>query len=176
MYTDSECVHRGAGWRIRLEFRMTNWLQTLRRAAVSGTAANTLSLAALTVGGVRDCRSAFAPVNAVSHWIWARRALRQEDGSLRYTLPGYAIHHAASVFWALFYEEGVAWLRPAGAAQHLGAGASVAAITCFVDLRMTPERLTPGFERRLSNQSLAWVYLAFGVGLALPEVLKAIRR
>ncbi|WP_332675236.1 hypothetical protein [Aromatoleum sp.] len=155
---------------------MTHWLQTLRRAALSGTTASTLSLAALTVCGVRDCRSAFAPVNAVSHWIWARRALRQADGSLRYTLPGYAIHHAASVFWALFYEEGVAWLRPVRVAQHVGAGAAVAAIACFVDLRMTPERLTPGFERRLSNRSLAWVYLAFGAGLALPAVLKATRR
>lgn len=155
---------------------MTNWLQTLRRAAVSGTAASTLSLAALTVCGVRDCRSAFAPVNAVSHWIWARRALCEEDGSLRYTLPGYAIHHAASVFWALFYEEGVARLRPVRLAHHVGACASVAALACFVDLRMTPERLTPGFERRLSNQSLALVYFAFGVGLAVPALLKALRR
>lgn len=155
---------------------MTNWLQTLRRAAISGTAASTLSLAALTCCGVPDCRSAFAPVNAVSHWIWARRALRQEDGSLRYTLPGYAIHHAASVFWALFYEEGVARVRPMRLMHYFGAGAAVAALACFVDLRMTPERLTPGFERRLSNRSLGWVYLAFGVGLVMPAVLQARRR
>lgn len=155
---------------------MTKWLQTVRRAVVSGSAASTLSLAALTVCGERDCRSAFAPVNAVSHWIWANPALCQEDGSLRYTLPGAAIHHAASVFWALFYEEGIARLRPTGVAQHLGAGLAVAALACFVDLRMTPERLTPGFERRLSARSLAWVYLAFGVGLALPAITKVLRR
>lgn len=155
---------------------MTHWLQTLRRAALSGTAASTLSLAALSFCGVRDCRSAFAPVNAVSHWIWARRALGEDDGSLRYTLPGYTIHHAASVFWALFYEEGIARVHPARVAHHIGACAAVAAIACFVDLRMTPERLTPGFERRLGNRSLAWVYLAFGAGLAMPAMLKAMRR
>ena len=152
---------------------MTKWLQPFRRAFASGGAASTLSLAALSACGERDGRSAFAPVNAVSHWIWANRAFRQENGSLRYTLPGYLIHHTASVFWALFYEEGVARMRLTGAPRHLGAGLAVAALACFVDLRMTPERLTPGFERHLTSRSLVWVYLAFGVGLALPAVAQA---
>jgi hypothetical protein len=38
-----------------------------------------------------------------------------------------------------------------------------------------PERLTPGFERRLSNRSLVMVYAAFGAGLALAG-LAALRR
>ena len=135
---------------------MTHWVQTLRRAALSGTAASTLSLAALSFCGVRDCRSAFAPVNAVSHWIWARRALCQDDGSLRYTLPGYAIHHAASVFWALIYEEGVARVRPARAAHHIGASAAVAGIACFVDLRMTPEHAARPSFREIQKLGEDW--------------------
>ncbi|ESJ25561.1 hypothetical protein B551_0203050, partial [Cupriavidus sp. HPC(L)] len=47
------------------------------------------------------------------------------------------------------------------------AGLAVAAAACVVDLRLTPKRLTPGFERRLSPWSLALVYVAFGLALPL---------
>jgi hypothetical protein len=40
-------------------------------------------------------------------------------------------------------------------------------VACFVDYRMTPERLTPGFEHRLSSRALLGVYACFAVGLAL---------
>lgn len=145
--------------------------EILCRACISGSAASLLSLAALLAHGERECRSAFAPVNAVSHWIWARRALHQQDGSLRYTLPGYGIHHGASVFWATLYEAGAQRFEPRGRAAHVGLGLAVAALACLVDLRLTPERLTPGFERRLGSRSLLTIYASFGLGLALPALL-----
>jgi hypothetical protein len=40
-----------------------------------------------------------------------------------------------------------------------------------VDFQLTPERLTPGFEHRLSHRSLAAVYGAFAVGLAVGALL-----
>jgi hypothetical protein len=40
-----------------------------------------------------------------------------------------------------------------------------------VDLGLVPERLSPGFERRLSRPSTGLVYLSFGVGLALGGLL-----
>ena len=43
-------------------------------------------------------------------------------------------------------------------------------LAAVIDLRAVPERLTPGFERRLSSGSLALVYLAFGAGLALADI------
>jgi len=49
----------------------------------------------------------------------------------------------------------------------------VAAIACAVNLYCTPERLTPGFERRLSKPSLTRVYIAFGVGPPLHTLLKS---
>lgn len=146
--------------------------ETLARAAVSGSCASVASAVALVAGGQRDCASCLAPINAVSHWVWRERALYQQDGSLRYTVPGYLIHHSMSVFWAVTYEalprppE-----RPRPALWEIAAGLGVAALACLVDLRLTPQRLTPGFERRLGAGSLLAVYALFGLGLALPRLL-----
>lgn len=138
------------------------------RALASGSCASALSTLALACTGHLECGRALAPVNAVSHWIWGDRAIHANRAAWRHTAVGYVIHHAMSVFWAAFYE---GWIgrspsrrRPAVA---IAAGLAVAAAACFVDLRLTPERLTPGFERRLSPWSLALVYLAFGLALPL---------
>jgi len=138
-----------------------------RRACVSGSWASLVSTAALALAGTRDCRSAFAPVNAVSHWLWKDRALGQDDATLRYTVSGYAIHHVASIFWACFFESlGSASRKRRGSAGLLLDAGTVSVLAAAVDLRCTPERLTPGFERRLTPATLTGVYAAFGIGLA----------
>lgn len=152
---------------------MPDTIELARAALTSGSCASVASAVALACAGQRDCASAFAPVNAVSHWLWRGHALRQQDTSLRYTLPGYVIHHAMSVLWAVVYEASPG-RRRAGTADVL-IGLGVAALACFVDLRLTPERLTPGFERRLRASSLFGVYLLFGLGLALPRLLAGRR-
>jgi hypothetical protein len=237
---------------------MITWRQAIRRALVSGSSASILSTAALMAGGQRDCASVFAPVNAVSHWLWKDRAIRQDRPSLRYTLVGYGIHHAMSILWAITYEklvglrrgparrQGAADDAPSGPKHEAGptvamlrrpdegGGASgqdgsatsrgrqerderdgrngpkghggrdsydghdgrgqdltlsdvpfvpvlataavVAAGACLVDLRCTPQRLTPGFERHLRPSSLFLAYTAFGLGLMLCDSLMALRR
>ena len=186
---------------------MISWRRAIRRALVSGSSASILSTAALMVGGQRDTATAFAPVNAISHWLWKGRAIRQDEPSPRYTLVGYGIHHAMSILWAITYEKLVArHRRPArqhGVAEHAPSGpkheagptvvmfrrpgnapvvpvlataAVVAAGACLVDLRCTPQRLTPGFERRLTPSSLFLVYTAFGLGLVLCDSWSAYRR
>lgn len=218
---------------------MISWRRAIRRALVSGSSASILSTAALMAGGQRDCSSTFAPVNAISHWLWKGRAIRQNGPSLRYTLVGYGIHHAMSILWAITYEKlaglhrkparqgaaddassgskheagpNVVMLRRPGAdgearvpdesrkpresGRHgvsgdsdmdrvldevpvlpvLATAAVVAAGACLVDLRCTPQRLTPGFERRLTPSSLFLVYTAFGLGLVLCDSVSALRR
>lgn len=146
----------------------------LKRATLSGTFASLASTLALLYGGVRDCRSAIAPVNAVSHWIWKDKAIRQQRPSMRYSAAGYLIHHAASIFWALTYERLLTSRAPEPVRTEIAVSAvTVAAVACVVDLRCTPERLTPGFERRLENKSLVIVYTAFAIGLALHSLLSA---
>ncbi|MDK2655660.1 hypothetical protein [Cupriavidus consociatus] len=144
----------------------------LRRAAISGACASVVSTGMLARGGTVDCGSAFAPVNAVSHWIWGERAMHANRPSVRHTMLGYVIHHAMSVFWAVFYETAVARHHARGAAGTLALGGlGVAALACLVDLKCTPRRLTPGFERRLSPRMLTLVYLAFGLALPLGSLL-----
>jgi len=151
---------------------MQTMSSVLRRAAVSGSSASLASTAALLHGGAKDCSAALAPVNAVSHWIWKGKALRQRKASLRYSATGYAIHHLASIFWALCYER-MAGPRGAnaGPGRAVAVAGAVAFTACVADLCCIPERLTPGFERRLGRGALGLVYSAFGAGLAMHSLL-----
>jgi hypothetical protein len=148
---------------------MQSWIPALREGAISGSVASVLSAAFLALAGHRECRHhPAAPVNAISHWIWDEPAFRADGASARHTLAGYAIHHAASVWWGVWHAK--AWGTRAAAKRPLPAlagAAAAAAVACFVDYRMTPERLRPGFEHRLSTASLLGVYASFALGLAL---------
>jgi hypothetical protein len=147
---------------------MTSLPTLMRGVAASGSAASLLSITALALLGRRDSGSALAPLNAPSHWLFGRRALRQDGASLRYTATGLLTHQLSALFWALFYEGLLHRARPGApsAARQLGDAALVTAAAAVVDLLVVPERLTPGFEHRLSRGSLALVYAAFGIGLA----------
>jgi hypothetical protein len=147
---------------------MTDWKQALREGVISGSMASLLSTAALAQAGRRENGTPAAPVNAISHWLWGRPALRQDRPTLRHTLVGYLIHHCASVFWGVLHAG--AWGHRSGAKRPvpaLAGATAAAAIACFVDYRMTPERLTPGFEHRLSTAAMVAVYGCFALGLAL---------
>ena len=151
----------------------TPWARATRDALLSGSAASALSTVVLAVRGRSDTGRPAAPTNATSHWIWGERATREDRPSLRHTALGYVIHHAASVFWAMFYER---WFGRACVARDvptvLAGSAGVAALAAFVDFRLTPERLTPGYEKRLSRSSLVAVYGAFAAGLAISCALR----
>ena len=131
-------------------------------------------------------RSGAAPLNAISHWLWPERALRHCGLSARYTLTGAFIHWGASCFWSAIYEghrqAGALPPPPARAparkpsapanealSNDLVDALALSAIAAWVDLVLVPPRLSPGFERHLSDASLCRVYLAFGAGLAWGE-------
>lgn len=146
---------------------MDFWKQALREGIISGSIASLSSTAALALAGRRERGDMAAPINAVSHWFWDRRALRADGPSLRHTLTGFLIHHGASIFWGTLHAR--AWgSRPQAKepAPALAGAAAAAAIACFVDYRLTPRRLTPGFEHRLSSRAMLAVYVCFALGLA----------
>lgn len=137
-----------------------------QRALLSGSAASIVSTAVLIARGKRELEAPAAPVNAPSQWVWGLHAPYVDRPSARHTVVGFGIHHVASIFWALFYEFAVAKRRsrhPVAVAK-IAAGTSAAA--AFVDYCLTPERLTPGFQKRLSLPSLVLVYAGFAAGLA----------
>lgn len=153
---------------------MSKWTQALREGTVAGSIASILSTVALVVAGRRENGRAAAPVNAISHWFWGAPALQEDRPSLRHTIAGYAVHHGASVFWGTLHAR--AWGCRPEAKQLIPAAvgaAGAAAVACFVDYRLTPERLTPGFQHRLSLGSMAAVYACFAVGLAMGSMAMA---
>jgi hypothetical protein len=155
---------------------MSSWKAAARDALVSGSVASITSTAALMACGEAEIRRPFAPTNAVSHWFFGDRATREDRFSWPHTVVGYVTHHGAAVFWALVYELLFGRRRAqASSLESLGEAGAVAALACFVDYRLTPRRLMPGYERRLSRPSLAAVYVAFGAGLALGGALLAMR-
>ena len=131
---------------------------TLRHGTLSGSLASLLSAAALALCGRRETGSVFAAVNAVSHWLWGDQAARRDDASLRHTLVGYVIHHCSAMFWGVLFER--------YAARILDQRRVASTVACFTDYQLTPHRLQPGYEMRLSRPSLLLVDGAFGIGLA----------
>jgi hypothetical protein len=147
---------------------MQSWRKSLRNALVSGSMASVTSTAALAACGGAETGSPFAATNAISHWYWGEPATRRDAPSWQHTAFGYATHHGASVFWAFLYETFFGARRARNTpAETLVDGMATAAVACFVDYQLTPPRLMPGYERRLSKPSLFAVYAAFGVGLAV---------
>ncbi|KLI97794.1 hypothetical protein WQ56_16540 [Luteimonas sp. FCS-9] len=142
----------------------------LLRALRSGAAASVLSTAVVSWLSHRRTRAPAAGTNATSQWIWGRRAHRQDGLSLAYTVVGYGIHHACSVFWASGFEYVRRGRRTPGRVVALAM--AMAAVAYVVDYRVVPPRLSPGFDRRLRHRDLFAVYAAFGAGVALPWLLK----
>ncbi|GGE79098.1 hypothetical protein [Massilia psychrophila] len=154
---------------------MESWKIATRRGLVSGAAASALSTAALAALGKLGTGSAFAPTNAVSHYVWGEKAAHRDLPSMRYTALGYTIHHLSATFWAVLFERFMGErLDRMGAAPTLAAAGAASAVACFADYQLTPERLQPGYEKRLSTPSLAIMYGAFGLGLAFGALM--IRR
>jgi hypothetical protein len=154
---------------------MADWTTSLQRGLVGGAASSIVSTAALALLGRTEAGSAYAPTNAVSHWIWGDEAAEHDGFSLKYTITGYAIHHVSATFWAVLFEKLAGEkLDRKDLRVTLATSAATAAVACFVDYQLTPERLKPGYEKRLSKKSLAGVYAAFAVGMALGAL--ALRR
>lgn len=149
-----------------------NWKESIRRGAVSGSVASLLSTAALAALGKRDTGSAIAPINSVSHWFWGEQAKQQETVSARFTLPGFITHHASAIFWAVLFERFAGRLLDRkNTLTTFEVAAAATAVASFTDYKLTPYRLQPGFEARLTRTSMVGVYAAFGVGLALGAML-----
>lgn len=146
---------------------MESWNIAMRRGLLSGAVASVFSTVALAALGKAGTGSAFAPTNAISHWIWGEQAAQRDAPSMRYTAIGYTIHHLSATFWAVLFERFAgARLDRMDPAPTLAAATAASAVACFADYQLTPPALRPGYEKRLSKPSLALVYGAFGLGLA----------
>lgn len=144
------------------------------RAFKSGTLAGLGVAAASALAGKYETGSYVAPINATSHVLWGDKAAWQDRPSLKYTLTGLAINHASAIFWATVYEtffgSGKRGARRSLLRPLLG-GVAVSAGAYALDYYLLPDRLTPGFEKRLSGKSMVAVFGVLALGLAARELL-----
>lgn len=153
-----------------------NTQDLISRSLISGTVAGIATTIAASLAGKRDTDSYVAPVNATSHALWGEGAAAQERPSLKYTLTGFLFNHASAIFWAAIYEKLVGpSRREASPLRPLLGAAAVTAGAYVTDYYLVPKRLTPGFEKRMSGQSLAAVYGVLALALAA-RALVAQRR
>jgi hypothetical protein len=149
--------------------------RTLRRALVPGATASILSAISLAVLGKSELNKSAAPVNGPSQWVWGRHAPFKNGLSLKYTVLGYAIHHAASVFWAILHEKLQERFKAKNWAAVITPALAATAAAYVVDFHVAPKRFSPGFERRLSKRALFIVYGSFALGLAGAALLRGRR-
>ena len=155
---------------------MASLHELAQRALLSGSAASIVSTAVLIARGKRELDAPAAPVNAPSQWVWGLHAPCVDKPSVRHTVVGFGIHHVASIFWAAFYELAVAKRRARDPLTVAKIAAGTSAAAAFVDYCLTPERLTPGFQKRLSLPSLVMVYARCAAGLAAATLAAGRRR
>lgn len=155
---------------------MKNWREAIRDGAVSGSVASILSTAVLAALSHREAPSTWSATNAISHWVWDKPAYREHRLDWSHTALGYGIHHASSMLWSTVFERWFGDRAERGqVARALAGGLAVAGLACFVDYRLTPERLQPGVEKHLSTPSMVAFYAAFGLALAVTGVVRARR-
>jgi len=149
------------------------------RTLMSGTLAGIATAATAAVAGRRETASYAAPLNATSHIAWGNVAALQDRPSVKYTLTGFLLNHAATTFWAAIYEKlvapradapGASLLRPLLGAAAVSAGAYI------TDYYLVPQRFTPGYEMRLSGRSLAAIYGMLALGLFARSLMQRERR
>ena len=143
---------------------MRTFTKIVRSALVSGTVASVTSTAALALVARMEGRAAFQPLNATSHWLHGPGAAAFEGVDLKRTGTGYATHHAATIFWALFFARWVSVERTDRVLPLARDAVLMAAIAAAVDYGATPKRFTPGWELVLSKKAMAAVYLAMAAG------------
>ena len=149
-----------------------------KRALTSGTVAGIATAIAAALAGRRETGSYAAPLNATSHVLWGDRAAMRNAASLKYTLTGFLLNHASAIFWAAVHEKffGAGARTPASPLRSLAGSAAVTAGAYVTDYYLVPKRLTPGFEKRLSGNSLAAIYGVLALGLAAGSLLASSRK
>ncbi|MGV3615436.1 MAG: hypothetical protein ACO1SV_08905 [Fimbriimonas sp.] len=143
-------------------------LKKLLTRSVVTTLASTATTTALTAWlGKKETGSAAAPFNATSHIVHGEEAVRHNEVSAKYTLTGVILNAAAMLAWSGVQEFAFGrWARKGTVERAVVSGAATSALAYVTDYHVVPKRLTPGFEKRLSNKALFVTYVGLALALA----------
>lgn len=111
------------------------------------------------------------PLNAIAHIYDGGHPPAHNGDGRRNTFVGAALHTAASIWWATFYEGALsAQPRP----RRWGTALAISALAYVVDYYVVGKRFQPGFERYLSARGMFAVYAALAAGYALSGRRRAL--
>jgi hypothetical protein len=134
----------------------------LHQTLVAGTVSGLLmDMVIVQASRMQTGRSA-PGLNAVSHILWGRRAARQNNWSVRYTVSGILLNQLACLFWSGCMEALWPARRMRQSRQGVPRAMFIALIAYIVDYHVIPKRCTPGFELLFPR---AW-YPSLYAGLA----------
>lgn len=145
------------------------------RLLAGGLAAALLSGLVLAWRGRAETGSAAAPINAPSQWVHGRAALRHDETSWRHTAIGALVHGMSSMLWAGLFDllrERRERRGRTSTAAALADAAAVTTVAAVVDFKLVPDRLSPGFQHRLSRPAVVLTYAGFAAGLLLAHRLR----
>ena len=152
---------------------MRSATQLINDSIATGAVATAATTAAASICGRLEEGTPVAPLNAVSHILWGDEAAAHDEASAKYTLPGVMLNAAAITGWAAVHELMFAGRRrPKTLPAAIATGAAVSALAYVTDYYVVPKRFTPGFEKRLSNASLAGIYATLAVSLGIGSWLR----
>jgi hypothetical protein len=138
-----------------------------RALTAAGTATFATTVAAVLLS-IKDTEHPAAALNATSHILWGDEAASHDELDLRHTLLGGVLNAGAVGLWAalqsLLPKPRSAW----GIARN---AALISALAYATDYFVVPKRLTPGFEKRLTQGSLLTMYAVLAASLATASVL-----
>lgn len=118
-------------------------------------------------------RSAWRPINAISHIVWGWHAAKQNRATIRYTGTGLLLNLVACTFWTTCnHLSRQALSRPKSSITTALVGTGTTALAYITDYYVVPRRFTPGFELCLSSRSFPWLYGALAVGILLPDLVR----
>lgn len=153
--------------------RHRTWSESGRDAVLSGTIVSAATAATAAACGARDSGSAIAAVNAVSHILWGSDASNVRVADMKHTVPALLLNTGATIFWAAIYERIFGHAADRGhISKALLGGGAVAALAYVTDYHMVPKRLTPGWEERVSNRSLAVIYVVLALSFPVRGLLR----
>ena len=129
-----------------------------------GALASLAVTGAIAAARARETGDAWGAINDVSHILLGEERSDRRGFDVQTTSLGLLLNAASIVSWSVLYRR--LFGKPQFPNSPLTAAGAVAAIY-FIDYAVFPRRLAPGFERRLSRQSVYMIYAVLALTFTL---------
>jgi hypothetical protein len=144
-------------------------MSLLKNTLIVGGIATAATTVAALLFSRAEKKPATAAINAVSHIAWGDAAYEHEEPSIKHTATGGILNGAAMMTWAGLLQL-VLPKKRRNLPETLAKSAAVATAAYVVDYHVVPQRLTPGFEEKLSKKALFGIYAVMAISMAAASI------